>query len=201
METSVLTPISTTTGWNVYTDIDVMTYEFGHCNPSNRLVVFDFESALVRTKSGHRYPVDGNDWILANEGIPDSLSKLVTEKNHRFVILSNQFGANCGLYTLSSIKGRVEGLVKRIGIPCVAMISLSPNQYSKPSLELLSLFSVVFNSNIELQRLPSLVVAHRHANGGTDVNFASAAGFTFCSTGHFCGWSTNPVLKSLMNKV
>jgi DNA 3'-phosphatase len=185
-------------GWNVYTDIDVMARVFGLCTPSHKLAIFDFETALVHTKSGNLFPTDGKDWILSNDGIPDALRKLV---DHRFVIFTNHFATvHEELYSLSSVTARIEGLVKLIGIPCVAVISMAPNKYSKPSLDLLNLFSRLFNANAPLLRTPSLVVAHKWVDAPIDVQFANAAGFTFCSIGTFCGWPSNPILKCLINK-
>lgn len=93
---------------------------------------FDFDSTLVCQKSGHKYPIDENDWQFQFENVREKLQHEYEENNNTLVIFSNQSGVEKNKINIETVKGRFENFLKNIDVPVWCFIALGNDHFRKP---------------------------------------------------------------------
>ncbi|RWS19873.1 PNK3P and AAA 33 domain containing protein-like protein, partial [Leptotrombidium deliense] len=73
-----------------------------------------------------------------------------TKRNYRFVIFSNQAGISSGASPLKSVQKRFEDAIKRINIPCIAMLATKDDIYRKPRPGMFWVYQNSFNDAVEI---------------------------------------------------
>ena len=74
------------------------------------------DKTLIRTISGLAFPKDCNDWQLLYPEVPKKLKHFYND-GYKIVIFSNQAGLGYGKVKVKDFKGKIERLVKKIGVP------------------------------------------------------------------------------------
>ncbi|KAI9373296.1 polynucleotide kinase 3 phosphatase-domain-containing protein [Aspergillus egyptiacus] len=103
-----------------------------------KVAAFDFDSTLVETASGNRFPKNSSDWRWWNECVPSRLRELDAGGYH-VVIISNQKAVSLkkektggDSKSLTNLKGRVSAVMEQLGIPLSVYAATENDEYRKP---------------------------------------------------------------------
>lgn len=94
-----------------------------------KIYMFDLDYTLIKTKSGKKFPIDKEDWVLLYDNIKDKICK-ISDKSGLIGIISNQKGLktdiqkNDWIYKINQIN-----LILKIDF---VFASISDNVYRKP---------------------------------------------------------------------
>lgn len=99
---------------------------------TNKLASFDLDGTLIKTKSGKRFPVDGNDWVFLYDIIINKIKELVKEK-YCIVIISNQAGMEKNTTNKNDWMKKLESIVNKLNVPIKVLCCPAKNKYRKPS--------------------------------------------------------------------
>ncbi len=106
----------------------------------SKAISFDFDSTIIKTKSGNVFPKDENDWKYINDNIFSILKKLSSEYN--IVIFSNQLN----LKDSEKFNQKLNNVFK--DIPFVAYVSIDNDIFRKPRMGLYEQFKKDYNCEI-----------------------------------------------------
>jgi len=117
------------------------TLIYGDCGtkPNSKIVGFDMDDTLIKTKSGAKFPKDSKDWVFWHEKVVPKLNEWFN-KGFKIVIFTNQNGISKGHTTEAQIKQKIEDISKQIGFPIQALIASADDSYRKPSKSLWNFF-------------------------------------------------------------
>jgi len=87
--------------------------DFG-TNPTSKILGFDMDSTLIKTRSGKTFAQDEHDWALLYDSIPETISKYSSE--YRVVIFTNQQGVSTGQVGKSAIQRKISKVVEAVRI-------------------------------------------------------------------------------------
>lgn len=101
-----------------------------------RVAAFDFDGCLANTT-----PLGGNDpkaWKMQFPQVPDVLRELHAQK-YRIVIVTNESidrlkKEEPRLNVVLKKTGRLDGFMKEVGVPCLALIAFAKDKYRKPDV-------------------------------------------------------------------
>lgn len=121
-------------GWNeldngkiiVFTRMD-LTFDKEPC----KVVAFDMDGTLIKTRSGKVFPVDENDWVFYTDGVVSKLRKL-NDDGYKIVIFSNQAGIALGSTSKRKIKMKIEAIARQLGVPLQVYLATGYDFYRKP---------------------------------------------------------------------
>lgn len=91
------------------------------------IYLFDLDYTLIKTKTGKKFPVDKNDWMILNENIKKKISNL---SNCLIGIVSNQKGLKSEQQKIEWIY-KIEQISKELRIDFV-FASINDDRYRKP---------------------------------------------------------------------
>ncbi|KAL3472793.1 polynucleotide kinase 3 phosphatase-domain-containing protein [Aspergillus californicus] len=103
-----------------------------------KVAAFDFDSTLVKTASGNKFPSHANDWKWWNECVPSRLREL-NKEGFQLVIMSNQKAVRLkkektggDSKSLTILKGRLSNMMKELNVPLSAYAATADDEYRKP---------------------------------------------------------------------
>jgi len=99
---------------------------------STRVAAFDFDSTLVETLSGSRFPKNPGDWKVFNQHVKPKLQQLHAD-GYRLVIISNQAGVDKTMDKPKAVtvRGRIDNFVRHMGVPMEALCATQKDCYRK----------------------------------------------------------------------
>ena len=104
-------------------------------NNNWKMIGFDFDNTLVRTKNGKNFDSTINGWDFKFMNIKKKLKELHDE-GHYICIISNQAGVAANYLTKDTLKAKLDKVLKDIGVPvdiiCCLAESNKPNIFRKP---------------------------------------------------------------------
>ena len=96
----------------------------------NKFASFDLDYTLIKTKTGKKFPVDNNDWVLLNENVKNEINKLIDDK-YQIVIFSNQSKLKDSS-KIEGFKNKIESIINTLGVDIQVFISKKSGYYRKP---------------------------------------------------------------------
>lgn len=100
-------------------------------NDKSKIAGFDLDYTLIKTKSGRKFPVDGDDWTMYHETIINKLQRYFDDK-YNIVIVTNQGGLK-NKSKIDEFKRKIENFAKLIKLPFMILISTSNDRFRKPN--------------------------------------------------------------------
>ncbi|KAK3283671.1 hypothetical protein CYMTET_8641 [Cymbomonas tetramitiformis] len=103
--------------------------------PSTKIAAFDLDGTLVNTKSGAKFALNGNDFVLFNENVKPKLQEL-HEDGFKLVIFSNQNGIKKAISGKKAMetKSRIDNFSKEVQVPIQAFCATQKDEYRKPEV-------------------------------------------------------------------
>ena len=121
--------------WKVYKDDrGKLSYAFKLSGPrikTRRMVAFDLDGTIIKTKSGKSFAVDENDWTFFAPDVPSKLKHL-HESGSYLAIISNQKGVSAGHQNLEELQNKIDRIISAIGVPMDVFCSLQSDAFRKP---------------------------------------------------------------------
>lgn len=140
---------------------------------------FDLDDTIIKTKSGKKFPVDNDDWVLLYPEVKSVLKQLIKD-NYYIVIISNQKG----LKTVEAIeewKSKLDDICKLLSVPITIYGILGDNQYRKP-------LPTVWNLITQQSNQSNFYCGDAAGRDGdfsnTDITFALNVGIQFYTPEH-----------------
>ncbi len=99
-------------------------------NDYKNIAAFDMDGTLIKTKSGKRFPVDENDWVLLFDNVKEKLEKL--NKNHHIVIFTNQSGIKDDDNKKEQMTNKLKGIKKELGFDFSYFVATHQDEFRKP---------------------------------------------------------------------
>ena len=99
---------------------------------TSKVASFDLDQTLIDTKSGKKFPKDGNDWVWKYPNVPEKIKELSRE-NYSIMIISNQAGIVKDKKSGDQWSEKLDQIVQKLGIEMKVLCSIAKNQYRKPS--------------------------------------------------------------------
>ncbi|KAL3494656.1 polynucleotide kinase 3 phosphatase-domain-containing protein [Aspergillus germanicus] len=103
-----------------------------------KIAAFDFDSTLVSTASGNKFPKNADDWKWWNPSVPSKLQSLHSDGYH-VAIISNQKAVSlkkekngADMKSLANFKGRVTNVMKQLEIPTSVYAATEDDEFRKP---------------------------------------------------------------------
>jgi len=148
----------------------------GSCS---RVVGFDLDGTLIKTKSGEPFAKDSTDWAWVDPTTPAKLQAL--RSYSRLVVFSNQLGVSQGKVSLWELEEKMQAIRKAAGAPITFLLSLG-HEFRKPKPDMWEYFHTCLNEGRSILAHCAYVgdMAGRPGDlGDSDRKFAKAAGILF----------------------
>lgn len=108
-----------------------------------RILGFDLDSTLIRTKSGKRFPVDAQDWTWWHESVVARIAADVAAaadpSSTLVCIFTNQGGVAKGKSPLAGLQAKISAIVAQLKLvvvaaPILVCMATDDDLYRKPAL-------------------------------------------------------------------
>ncbi|XP_025156927.1 uncharacterized protein F21D5.5 isoform X2 [Harpegnathos saltator] len=149
--------LNTSAKWEKIDDRKLIIYTASSLQDQSKVAAYDMDGTLIKTKSGLVFPKDCNDWQLLYPDVPGKLKQLHTN-GYKIVIFTNQAGLGKGKVKLSDFKLKIEGIVRKIGIPMQVFIATGRSIYRKPALGMWEALEKKKNGGIAIDKINSFYV-------------------------------------------
>jgi bifunctional polynucleotide phosphatase/kinase len=147
-----------------------------------KFISFDLDNTLIKTKSGKKFPLDGDDWMWWDKTVPDKLREL--SKTNQIIIMSNQKGLTSktnGKKNEDDWIHKLEKIRDELDIDLIIYASLDNDKFRKPSTGMLEHFNKLSKNKFSIK--DSMYIgdaAGRHDDhSDSDRKFALNAGLQF----------------------
>lgn len=152
-------------------DIDrkeLFIYTSANCQGKPKIAAFDVDGTIIKTKSGARFPKDGDDWQLYFHDIPHHLKKL-SDDGFKIVFFTNQSGVGKDPYKIKDFKRKIENIISKISIPVQVFIATGKSIYRKPIPGMWNVLMDMKNDGVSIDKKNSFYVGDA---AGREKNWA-----------------------------
>jgi bifunctional polynucleotide phosphatase/kinase len=95
----------------------------------NKVACFDLDGTLIKVKSGKKFPINSNDWLLLYNKITKKINKLIKDE-YCFIIVSNQYKLN-GMRETEWIK-KLDNILNTLNVETLVCCAKQKNKFRKP---------------------------------------------------------------------
>lgn len=106
-------------------------YTRGGFKAKKKKLILDLDGTLIKTKSGNKFPISRDDWILYSDNVISYLTKY-NKKGYSILIITNQLNLDKNEKRFKSFKGKIEDIADKICLPMKILVSMRNDQYRKP---------------------------------------------------------------------
>ncbi|KAG5890639.1 hypothetical protein JTB14_034929 [Gonioctena quinquepunctata] len=124
-------PFSEGGKWEDIDNRELLIYTSENTQGRSKIAAFDIDGTIIKTKSGARFPKDGDDWVLNLDNIPQKLRNL-NKEGHKIVFCTNQSGVGRDSFKIKDFKRKIENVIKKIAVPIQVFVALGKTIYRKP---------------------------------------------------------------------
>ncbi|XP_060535853.1 uncharacterized protein F21D5.5 [Cylas formicarius] len=117
--------------WESINNNELLIFTCENCTGKSKIAAFDIDGTIIKTKSGARFPKNGDDWTFNFDVVKNQLSKLVNE-DYKIVFFTNQSGVGNDASKIKEFKRKIENIIKALNLPMQVFISLGKGIYRKP---------------------------------------------------------------------
>ncbi|KAJ9450900.1 bifunctional polynucleotide phosphatase/kinase [Diplonema papillatum] len=151
-----------------------------------KVMGFDMDDTLIKTKSGNVFAKTADDWQWLCPEVPKVLRKLI-EDGMKIVIFSNQSGIDGkkGYDTAKAkaIQTKISNIAKSLGYALQAFVSTKTDINRKPSVGMWHMLEEQFNENVAVDKSKSFYIGD--AAGRTITTLAGRGKDFSCSDRQF----------------
>ena len=150
--------------------------------PSKLVASFDLDNTLITTKSGKKFPIDGNDYKYAFDNVEEKINELI-KNDYKIVIFTNQRGIDLKKTNKEDITNKIEKLFPFADY----FISIKDDLYRKPMIGMYDKF-IELNGKVDKMFYVGDAAGRINDHSYADINFAYNAGIKFYTeTEYFLG--------------
>jgi bifunctional polynucleotide phosphatase/kinase len=141
---------------------------------SNKFIAsFDLDNTLIRTKSGNKFPLDGNDYEYAFDNVKEKIDELINN-GYKIVIFTNQKGISMNKVSKEDIINKIEKLFPFADY----FISSNDDIYRKPMIGMYRKF-IELNGETKKMFYVGDAAGRKSDHSYADINFAFNAGIEY----------------------
>lgn len=96
-----------------------------------KVVIFDVDGTIIKTKSGKTFPIDKNDWLLWHPKVKTKLNQLIDD-GVRVIFLTNQNGIDTGKTNKTDFKLKIESILAKLEIDIEVFVAAGSSIFRKP---------------------------------------------------------------------
>jgi bifunctional polynucleotide phosphatase/kinase len=150
-----------------------------------KIVIFDLDGTIVKTKSGKIHPINSDDWVFNYSNVVDVFSKL---DNTIIGVITNQKGIK-STNNLIDWQKKLNNIMKHIKFNFV-FASLKDDRYRKPMIGSWQYIKDNYLKNFNLQSNEQIIYVgdacgRQNDFSDTDLKFAYNSGFKFSTPEKF----------------
>jgi bifunctional polynucleotide phosphatase/kinase len=93
----------------------LMIYNSSKFPGAKRIIGFDLDSTIIKTKSGKKFPTNRNDWDWLYPQVPEVLKKMSLD-GYKLVIFTNQAGIQKGKQKASDVQGKITDICQKVTV-------------------------------------------------------------------------------------
>ncbi|CAH1164190.1 unnamed protein product [Phaedon cochleariae] len=154
--------------WEDIDHKELIIYTHENIDGRSKIAAFDIDGTIIKTKSGARFPKDGDDWVLNYSDIPQQL-KALYEDGYKIVFFTNQSAIFNDSFKTKDFKRKVENIVKKISLPIQVYAALAKTIYRKPAPGMWNVLKTKKNDGTEIDVNESFYVGDA---AGREKNWA-----------------------------
>lgn len=105
----------------------------------NKIAIFDLDGTLIKTKSGHVFPINADDWKFITDDVPTRLQKL-HKNGYKIYIITNQAGVSSGKSGIDELLSKIDSIMKQLAVPITVYISTAKDYWRKPNTSIVETY-------------------------------------------------------------
>ena len=110
---------------------DGLLYITGEVNNQQKILGFDLDGTLIKTKSGNKFPKNADDWQWLAPNVMATLQHY--RQTYQLIIFSNQAGFEKKPQDQSAFITKMNTIFQQLGFIIPTYVSTGKNKYRKPS--------------------------------------------------------------------
>lgn len=170
--------------WYNYNSFSFYKKSLNPNNKMDKMIIFDLDSTLIKTKSGRVFPANLNDWQLCYENVSQTINNL---QNTITGIITNQKGLKTEKQ-LNDFQTKLNNIMKEINMDFV-FVSLKDDGYRKPMIKSIEYIKENFLNNTFNEFTKIIYVGdacgRKNDHSDTDIKFAYNCNFEFMTPEKF----------------
>ena len=96
-----------------------------------KVVIFDVDGTIIKTKSGKTFPIDKDDWLLWHSNVKTKLNQLIDD-GVRVIFLTNQNGIDTGKTNKTDFKLKIESILAKLEVDIEVFVVAGSSIFRKP---------------------------------------------------------------------
>lgn len=150
--------------------------------PNKYIASFDLDNTLITTKSGKKFPINGDDYKYTFDNVKDKIDELIN-KGYKIVIFTNQRGVDLKKTNIKDITSKIEKLFPSADY----FIAIKDDLYRKPMIGMFDKF-IELNGEVKDMFYVGDAAGRKNDHSYADINFAYNANIKFFTeTEYFTG--------------
>ncbi|EFJ42612.1 hypothetical protein VOLCADRAFT_121502, partial [Volvox carteri f. nagariensis] len=136
-------------GWS-FEPPSLLYKTYGDPRPNNKIAAVDLDGTMVNTKSGAQFPKDESDYKWFNKNTANAI-RAYHDSGYKVVIFTNQGGVKSAVTgkMAEKVKGRIDAVVKELGIPVQVFAATLDDQNRKPNTGMWHFFCQRHNGGVQ----------------------------------------------------
>ena len=110
---------------------NLIYYRPGEIIHGEKVVIFDVDGTIIKTKSGKTFPIDKDDWLLWHPKVKTKLNQLIDD-GVRVIFLTNQNGIDTGKTNKTEFKLKIESILAKLEIDVEVFVAAGSSIFRKP---------------------------------------------------------------------
>jgi bifunctional polynucleotide phosphatase/kinase len=99
--------------------------------PVIKLACFDIDYTIIKTKSGKKFPISKDDWVLLYDNIPQIL-KEYSDQGYQLVFFTNQMGISKGKSNVKDLIYKFNKVRQKLGLKIDVLMTAFDDNFRKP---------------------------------------------------------------------
>lgn len=155
----------------VWSENSTLIYGDSGSKPGEKILAFDMDDTLIKTKSGAKFAKDEKDWVFWHDKVPSKVKEWY-DKGYKIVIFTNQAGISKGHTKSKDIKNKIEKICQEIGVPIQALIASADDTFRKPGISLWKFFANNMNGSETIKIEESIFCGDAAGRSGKKKDFS-----------------------------
>uniref|UniRef100_A0A914DQ85 Bifunctional polynucleotide phosphatase/kinase n=1 Tax=Acrobeloides nanus TaxID=290746 RepID=A0A914DQ85_9BILA len=136
---------------------DLMIFTMNGVVAREKILGFDLDGTLIKTRSGGHFAKNDDDWQLWANNVSKKIAEYF-ENDYKICIFTNQKGMQLGHVKPEGFKRKIQAICGKIGVPIQVFISMGPPEFRKPYIGMWTRLEKYENGGVTVKRDESLYV-------------------------------------------
>jgi len=124
--------------WTQSDNYIICKYNENDIKLNKSIAGFDLDHTIIKPKSGKKFPINQNDWMLYDDSVIEKLQNF--SETHQLVIVTNQKILSKNPDNIPEWKNKIHDIVITIDRPILVLASLCSDNFRKPFTKLWDMY-------------------------------------------------------------